>query len=216
MIKLYGHPQTRSTRISWLLAELAMDYDYQLISFAKGEHRSASYLAINPYGKVPALQDGELTLIESGAILTHLADKYSGGRLIPAVGSDERALFMQWAFFALSELEQPLWTMAKHRFALPQEHRIKDIFATAEWEFQRALEVLSIGLGERDYFVGGAFTAVDILLCHTLIWAQAFKQPIEQHNLQAYMSRIKGRPSLAAALAREAEVAAHHGLTLKS
>lgn len=205
MLKVYGYPNSRSLRITWLLEELGLDYDYQLIDFSKGDNRAPAFLSMNPAGKVPVIQDNELVLFESAAIVSHLADSYGDSAIIPAVGSAARGLFMQWSYFAVCELEQPLWTMAKHKFALPAEHRVKEVFATAGWEFQQALKVLSQGLGEQDYLLGDSFTAVDILIAHTLQWGIKFEQPIPQANLNAYRERLMSRPARVKALARETQ-----------
>jgi glutathione S-transferase len=203
VLTVYGYPKTRSTRITWLLEELAEPYDFHLVDFNKGQHRSPEYLAINPSGKVPALQDGDFLLAESGAIVTYLADKYQSVGLIPKAGSTQRALHDQWSFFALTELEQPLWLMGKHRFALPAEYRVSGVVPTAAWELQQALALLSDELADKEYILGDAFQVVDILLGHTLIWADHFHQPIAQANLQAYLNRVQQRPTLAKAVAKE-------------
>lgn len=204
MITVYGFPNTRSTRITWLLEELGEDYQYHLIDFMQGEHKSAEFLAINPAGKVPAIKLDDLLMTESGAIVSHLADSFADGGLIPAVGTMQRARYEQWSYFVLCELEQALWTMGKHRFALPEALRVAAVITTAEWEFQQALSLLSEGLGDGDYLLGEQFSAVDILAAHTLMWAEAFKQPIAQANLQAYLQRCMQRPALLKAKQKEA------------
>lgn len=203
MITLYSAPGTRGTRIAWLLEELMQPYDYHLINFAKGDSQSPEFLAINPAGKVPVMKEDELIITESAAIVTYLADKFSAGTLIPVAGTPERAKHDQWSFFALTELEQPLWTMGKHKFALPKKHRVTEVIATAQWELQKALALFSEGLGDQDYILGDQFSAVDILLCQTLIWAESFKQDIPQKNLLDYRNRIMARPSYGQAIARE-------------
>jgi len=203
MITVFGFPQTRSRRITWMLEELGQDYEFRLIDFNKGESRSPEYLAINPAGKVPAMQGDDLLLTESAAIITYLGDKFPEKKLVPKAGSAERGKFEQWSYFTLSELEQALWTMGKHRFALPKEQRVPAVLETAEWEFQRALELLEQGLGDNQYILGENFCAADILLGHTLIWGINFKQTVEQNNLQEYVKRLKKREALARAIAKE-------------
>jgi len=203
MITVYSTPNSRGTRITWLLEELGQVYDYHLIDFSKGDGKSPEFLAINPAGKVPAIEDDGLVMTESGAIVTYLADKFGDAGLIPEVGSKARGKYEQWSYFVLCELEQPLWTMGKHKFALPKEQRVTEIFPTAAWELQKALQLFSDGLGDNDYMVENRFTAVDILLAHTLIWATRFEQPIEQANLQAYLKRLSSRPALKQARQKE-------------
>ncbi|NRB39465.1 MAG: glutathione S-transferase family protein [Pseudomonadales bacterium] len=203
MITVYGYPKTRATRITWLLEELQQDYQFKRVNFAKGENRSAEFLAINPAGKVPAMQDDNLLMTESGAIVTYLADKYAAGTLIPAAGTNQRGRYEQWSYFSVCELEQGLWSIGKHKFALPEEQRVPDMINTGAWEFQKALALLSKGLGEQDYILGEQFSAVDILLVMTLHWALAFKQPIEADNVKAYYQRVINRPAFKAAWERE-------------
>ncbi|GAA3913889.1 glutathione S-transferase family protein [Litoribacillus peritrichatus] len=204
MIKVYGYPKTRATRIVWLLEEMGIDYQYCLVDFAKGESQSPEFLKVNPAGKVPAVEMDGFVMIESGAIVTHLADKYSAGELIPETGTAERARYEQWSYFALTELEQPLWTLGKHKFALPKKYRVEAALPTAAWEFQKALKLLSEGLGDKQYMLGDKFTAVDILMAQTLRWGINFKQPVEQENLLAYLEQVESRPAREKALQREA------------
>ena len=203
MITVYGYPKTRSNRITWMLEELGANYNFQLVDLMKGEGYSESYRAINPSGKVPALADDNLILTESSAIISYLGDKYGSAPLMPKPGTAERGHHDQWACFAITELEQPLWTIGKHKFALPKEQRVPAIFETAAWEFQKALALLSAGLEDKNYILGTEFSAADILLGHTLFWAIAFKQPIEQDNLKAYINRLKDRPARLAAIEKE-------------
>jgi len=210
MIKVYGYPQTRARRITWMMEELARDYEFVLVDFNKGEARSDWYLAINPAGKVPAMQDGDLVVTGSAAIVTYLGDRYPDRGLVPEAGTAARARHDQWCYFTLTELEQPLWTMGKHRFALPKEQRVPAILDTAAWEFQKALARLEQGLGDKPCILGKAFSAADILLTHTLIWGVNFKQDVKQDTLQAYLARHREREALARAIAREEAALAEH------
>jgi len=203
MIKVYGYPNSRATRITWMLEELGREYEFNLVDFSKGESQSPEYLAVNPAGKVPAIKDDDLLLLESAAIIAYLGDKNAESALVPAAGTAERAVYDQWSYFALCELEQPLWTIGKHKFALPEKQRCAEIFPTAQWEFQKALKLMSQGLGDQPYMLGDHFTAVDILLGQTLMWGMAFKQTIEQENLQKYAKRVTSRPALIRAKAKE-------------
>jgi glutathione S-transferase len=203
MLVVYGQRNSRSNRLTWMLEELGEAYDYRHVAISKGEGRQASHLGINPGGKVPVLKDGDLTLTESAAILTYLAEKFPDKELIPAQGTNDRGLFHQWSYFAVCELEQPLWTMAKHRFAIPEKHRVPAVLQTAQWEFDVALKLLSQGLGENKYILGEKFSAADILIGHTLNWASVFGMRFEQENINAYRKRLNARPALAKAVAVE-------------
>jgi glutathione S-transferase len=201
MIRLYGMPHTRSFRVLWALEEIGVEYEYQLVNLGKSEGKTPEFLALNPSGKLPAIKDGELVLTESAAICSYLADAYPDKNLIPVVGTAERALYNQWCFFVLSELEQPLWTMGKHKFALPKEYRVPEVLKTAGFEYVRALSVLETGLKGREFIVGDHFTMADLLMGHTLNWAQAFKIDHGSELLDRYLDRIRHRPAWTRALA---------------
>jgi glutathione S-transferase len=203
MLHVYGCPNTRSQRVVWALEEVGAAYDYHLVNLLAGQGRQPDYQAINPGGKVPTLVDGELILSESAAICTYLGDRFPDSGLTPPPGSVERARYNQWCFFILSELEQPLWTMTKHRFALPAKRRVPAIFETAHWEWDVAARVVATGLGERAFLVGERFTAADLLAAHTLAWARVFEMPLGSATLETYADRLLERPARARAIERE-------------
>jgi glutathione S-transferase len=203
MLTVYGCANTRSSRVLWALEEAGAEYEYLAIDLRAGAGWQPEYLALNPGGKVPTLVDGELVLTESAAICTYIGDCFPGSRLTPLVGSSERAQYNQWCYFALSELEQPLWTLAKHTFALPERRRVAAVLDTARWEFSVAAKVLAAGLGRREFIVGDRFTAADILIAHALGWARAWKLPLEHDHLAAYADRLLARPAWARTQERE-------------
>ena len=204
MLKLFSYPNTRGARVTWMLEELGEEYEFSLVPFGKNGFASGEFLKINPGGKVPALQDGELILTESAAILTYLGDKFPDKKLVPPAGSADRGRHDQWCYFVLTELEQPLWTKGKHRFMLPKDKRVPAVIETAAWEFEKALNVLSEGLGGNEFILGSAFTAADILIGHTLSWAAQAKQTIDIQNVKDYADRVLGREACKKASAREA------------
>jgi glutathione S-transferase len=179
MLVLYGTPTARATRITWALEEADAEYEYRLVDLGRGDGRSADYLAVNPTGKVPTLVDAEMVITESLAICYHLGERFPQARLIPEPGTAERARFHRWAAFAVCELEQPLWTIAKHTFALPEKLRVPAIIDTARWEF------------------------ADILTAPTLGWARKALGGLPIEALDAYADRVRSRPALARALQRE-------------
>lgn len=201
MIKAYGLNSSRSTRMLWALEEAQVEYTYHHLNFRQGEHLSKEYLSINPASKVPSLVDGELVLTESAAIVNYIANKYAP-HLAPA-SVEEKALYDQWLFFITGELEQALWTIGKNKFALPKERRVADAIELGKWEQTRSLDLLSKGLGDKDYLLGDKFTAVDIMAGHTLAWGLRFKLPLEQDNLQKYYNRITERDGYKKALEKE-------------
>lgn len=194
-MKLYGHPNSRATRALWALEEVQAEYEYVHVDLKSGQSRSDTYLALNPAGKVPTLVDGELVITESAAICLYLGDKFPESGLVPPIGSTGRAECYRWVSFAISELEQPLWTIAKHRFVLPEEKRVAAILQTAFWEFSIAAGILAKGIAD-PYATGDQFTVADILLGHTLAWARSTRIDLGHDTLNVYADRVLDRPAL--------------------
>jgi len=176
-----------------MLEELEIDYRIKEIDVHKGEGRSEEYLAVNPTGKVPALQDGSFILFESAAINTYLADKFPEKNLIPKSDSQERGLYNQWCYYVMSELEQPLWLNAKHTFIYPEQRRLPGNIESAKFEFRQALKVIEGHLDKNDYMVGNQFSGADILVAQTFMWAQMVKFPLDMPASLEFIARMKER-----------------------
>lgn len=195
---LYAIPSSRGTRVTVLLEELGIDYDYHPIRPGTEQAKS-----LHVMGKTPALKDGDLTLIESAAICLWLAQRHPEARLLPAEGTRERAEHDQFLFFVVNELEEPLWTLGRHSFVYPEAMRVPQIKDVARQEFARAIKAFERLLGGRDYAVGERFTVADVIAGHTLGWAQRAKCEVTAESVIAYRERVRSRPSFARAAARE-------------
>ncbi|MGJ8694138.1 MAG: glutathione S-transferase family protein [Thalassotalea sp.] len=179
MIKLYGVGFSRSFRTLWAAEEAGVDYEFINVNFgSKDEHGSLSelYQSLNGQGKVPTMLDGDFVLTESAAIVNYLGNKSTEKRLLPLDGTEKRAKYDEMSFFILSELEQGLWTNGKHRFALPEEWRVPEVLTkTAPFEFAKAQKTLLALKGTNTYAIGESFTMADVLLAHTISWAERFE-----------------------------------------
>ncbi len=134
MMKLYGMGPTRSLRARWALQELDAEFEFVPINLLAGENRHPDFLRLNPTGKLPVLVDGDLVLTESAAIVMYLAEKYGAKGLMPTDLS-ERAQVYRWSMFAVTELEQPHWRIARHSFVYPEDKRLPEDIALAKDEF---------------------------------------------------------------------------------
>ena len=172
-MKLYGYRNGRTLRAVWALEEAGASYEYVEVDLFRGEAREPWFLELNPAGKVPVLVDGTQTIPESAAICLHVAEKYPAAALLPPVGTPERTQCYRWSSFVLTELDSALWTIAKHRFALPRDKRVEAVIDTAVWEWSCAAKVLAEGLAGQSYLAGHSFTVADILAGHTLLWAKS-------------------------------------------
>lgn len=207
MLTVYGCPNSRSLRAVWALEEAGAEYDYVLIDLFRGAGRSPDFLKINPAGKVPALVENGTAMTESGAMLLWLAEKFPEAQLMPAAGT-ARAEALQWLMYGLTELEPPLWTIAKHRFVLPVARRNATIEETCRWEFASACSLLARHLVGRSFVAGEQFSIADIVITHCLAWAQSAKLEIVPSLLLDYMERHLARPAVTRAQAREQRPAA--------
>jgi glutathione S-transferase len=192
---LYGLAASRTRRALWALEETGLPFEFHPVDFRGGEQRSAAYLAMNPNGKVPVLKDGDFCLFESAAICNYVGEKVPERELVPVSGTQERALYDQWMFFVVGELEQPLWSIGKHKFALPKEWRRTEMFEVAAYEWTVAAGVLASQLGSRETIIPGRFTMADVMIGHTLTWAQRFKVPFGHDNLERYLNVLLARPA---------------------
>jgi glutathione S-transferase len=192
MIKLYGPARSRTFRCLWTLEELGLPYQHISLDLHKGEHKNSEFLKLNPVGRVPVLVDGSVTLFESSAICCYLAEKQPLKNLIPKPGSVEHAYFFQWLSFVTTELEQGLWTMGKHTFALPEEKRLPQMKEIGAWEFSGLANVLEKAVRGKNFLVGDMFSVADIFAAHTLIWAKGFGVPVSG-ALDQYLQNLQQR-----------------------
>ncbi len=208
-MKLYGSRNSRSLRCAWALEEAGASYDYRRVWMMKGEGRADWFLAINPAGKIPVLQDGGQTLTESMAIVLHIAEKFPASHLLPASVA-ERSEVMQAIFYAVTEIEPHLWAIAQHRFALPEDKRVPGIEPTLGWQLQRALAPVEARLAAAEFIAGGAFSAADIVTLHCLTWTLSAKLDGVGPAALAYIDRMRARPAYQRATERERAEAEKH------
>lgn len=189
-----GSVKTRAARIVWMLEELGVPYDHLPLRPASSEARQ-----VNPSGKVPVLIVDGVTLTDSVAIMTYLADKH--GQFTYPAGTLERARQDGFTCLILDELEGLLWTASRHSFILPEEMRLAEIKPSLRWEFQRNQARLADAFAG-PYLMGGMMTVPDMLLAHCLSWAGAAKFPDPAPVLAEFHARMTARPAWVRAMAR--------------
>ncbi|HYY37453.1 MAG TPA: glutathione S-transferase family protein [Xanthobacteraceae bacterium] len=192
-MKLYEFAPTRSVRVRWTLQELAVDFEAIPVNMLAGEHRSPTFLKINPAGKLPVLVDGDMVLTESIAIVLYLAEKYRDKGLIPT-DLQQRAQLMRWLLFTTTELEQPLWRIARHTRLYPEEKRLPGELALARDDFAEMANVLEEYMNGRQFVVGDRATVGDFVLAYTLDMATTAKVLNGLPRLEAYLEEMYARP----------------------
>ncbi|MGE3496552.1 MAG: glutathione S-transferase family protein [Candidatus Binatia bacterium] len=202
MITLYHYPQSRSLRVLWLLEELALPYQLEVLALGPTGLQSERYRQIHPLGRVPALRDGDVLMHESGAILEYLLERYGDGRLAPAPDSPERATFLQWFHYAEATALPPLSDLAQHSVLKPEAERIAALVPDAIARARASMAVVEGALAGRHYLCGREFTAADIMMGYTVQLAKWFHVIGEESpNQQAYLARLNARPAMQKALA---------------
>jgi glutathione S-transferase len=197
-LKVYGVAGSRAYRTLWMVKELGLDYEHVPVNFGDGSTKNPEYLAINPNGRIPAIDDDGLKLCESMAINLYLAKKHDKGFWPNTLAGEARAL--QWSFWAMTELEKPALAALLHRMFLPEEKRDPKLADEGEQQLQQPLKVLDAALAETGYLVGSSFTVADLNVASILSWAR-----LARVDLSAF-PHVK--QWLAAALQRPAAVKA--------
>ncbi|MGH8687472.1 MAG: glutathione S-transferase family protein [Burkholderiales bacterium] len=197
-IELYSWPMSSGTRAQWALEELGIPYKYVALDGKKSEHRAASYLAVNPHGKVPGLVDGDQRLFESAAILLHLGDKYGAAKkLWPADAGQARADAVSWTVWAMTELGPFMMQYLYHGLDTPVSYRPADRSkAAADYcksQLDRMLDTLEARLAGRDYLLG-EFTLVDVAAASWIALGGALGlQIVGRPRVTAWCERCTGR-----------------------
>ena len=199
MYTVIGHPASRAIRVTWMLEELGADYEINPAAPGSDEMKK-----VNPTGKAPALKDGNALIIDSAAICQYLADKH--GALTHKAGTPERGHQDSFTFFAMDDMECPLWTEAKHRFLLPEELRAPNIKEACRYEFGKAMRALEDRFGEGPFVTGDQFTVPDLLLGHCAVWASSIEFELPGGKVGDYFERVLARPARARATERGKEV----------
>ena len=194
MLKLYGTPPTRALRVVWLLNELGLEHELHPVDLMQDEHHQQDFLSLNPAAKVPVLVDGNLVLTESAAIQLYLAEKYPQAGFIPETLED-RAQMYRWMFFLVTEVEQPLWRIARHTFVYPDEKRIPQDVELARQECLEMIAVLERHMSEREFMVGDRLSVADFNAAYTLDWANTDEMLASAPRLRDYLKAMYARPT---------------------
>lgn len=194
MMKLYGAPPTRALRVLWAINELGLDCDIVPIDLMAGDSRKPEFLRLNPAAKVPVLVDGDVVLNESAAIVMYLAEKHPEKGLMPS-DLRQRAEAYRWILFTMTELEQPLWRIARNSFIYAEDKRQPSDVAIAREEFVTMAKVLDRHMEGRQFIVGDRFSAADCVTAYVIDWASVNELLGDLPQLRAYVERMYARPA---------------------
>lgn len=190
-MQLYELGFTRSIRARWTLQELGVDFEAISVNLFAGEAQRPEFLKLNPAAKIPVLVDGDFVLTESAAIVLYLAEKYR--KFLPT-DARGRAEVNKWLLFTVTELEQPLWRIAKNRNLYPEAQRLAADIPLASEDFRAMADVAEKHMQRRTFAVGDSVTVADFVLAYTLDWANEVRLLDRCPQLVAYMERMYARP----------------------
>ncbi len=200
-ITLYHSPQTRSSGALTLLEELHAPYKIHVLDMKAGEQRQSAYLAVNPMGKVPAIQHGDAIITEQVAIGIYLADLFPEAGITPAIGDPLRGPYLRWFVFYAACFEPALIDKALKREA-------GSVAMSPYGELQTTVNTVIAHLDKGPWMLGGKFTALDVLWGSALTWMTQFGLVEAVPPVKAYIDRWNARPSVTKAAEIDAQLLA--------
>ncbi|HBZ44529.1 MAG TPA: glutathione S-transferase [Maritimibacter sp.] len=202
MIRLHAVPGSRSFRVHWMLAELGIEPEIETYRIGDGSLGTEDFRAVNPAGRVPALEIDGMTLIESGAIVEYLCET-RGAALWRAPGDAERADWLQWLHYAetVAVLVQNL--NLQQVFLPDPSMRSPTVIGMEVRRLATVLKPLEARLGRQDYMLAGGFSGVDVMYGFAIEAAFHYVHRDRFPALQAYAARLADRPAYQAALSAQ-------------
>ena len=205
MLRIHHVPATRGFRVIWLCEELDVPYEIVPVDFSRQYRASAEWRAMNPVGKVPVMTAGHLVMFESGAMVQHVLDRHGGGRLEPARGTREHALYLQWSWFSEATFTRPLGEIVNHRREFG-DRAIPEVIEEMTSRARLCVDALDREVCGKDYLAGD-FTAADIMMGYALrSYRRLLPDDTLPVNVGAYWERLTVRDAYRAAIAAESPV----------
>jgi glutathione S-transferase len=185
---LYHAVPSRSMVVRWMLEELGVPYEIELLQLETEDHKREEYLAVNPMGKVPALRHGKTVVTETAAICAYLAEVFPDAGLDVPVGSPLRGDYLRWLFFSPVTVEPAvLWKTLGSV--------VTDVDYQPFAELDTVARTLQSAVRDREFIVGEHFTAADVMIGSSIMWGLQLMPVMPAHpELVAYWGRLEQRP----------------------
>jgi glutathione S-transferase len=188
-IVFFHNPNTRARIVHWMLEECGAPYRVELLDFAKKQHKTPEYLALNPLGKVPTIVHRGTVVTEAAAICAYLADAFPEHRLAPSPTDPARGTYFRWLFFASGCLEPAL---VDHQYQRPELARAGVV---GYGSYDEAIDAIERAITPGPWILGEQFTAADVFVGTHLGWGLRFGTIAERPAFARYVERRAQRPA---------------------
>lgn len=184
----HTNPMSRGRIVRWLLEELGVEYRTVVQEYGAGM-KSPEYLAINPMGKVPAIEHRGMVVTETAAICTYLADAFPQAGLAPATDDPLRGPYLRWMFFAAGPLEAAVTANALGQLPPPEKAGF-----VGYGSFEQTMDTLEIAASSASpWLLGECFSAADVYVGSQVDFGLAFKSIPERPAFTAWAQRLRER-----------------------
>ena len=200
MLKVHFVAGTRAGRVVWLLEELGLEYEVNIMPFTKEGLKSAEHRSRHALGRVPVLEDGDISIFESGAIIDYVLERHKNGGLKPSSDSSEFPLYLQWYHYCEGMVMPPMNQIVVQTILLPPDRRDETVLNQAKNLLSKSLAPVNENLADKDYLIGD-FSAADLMLGHSCFMANRLGCVSEEmQNIKDYVARINARPAFQKAI----------------
>ena len=201
MITVWGGQTSRSLRVVWLLEEMGLAYRVRQVDMLSDEE-DVEFLAVNPAKFIPVLQDGDVTMVESVAMMEYLMARYGPTPLAPRPDDPAFALYQQFLHLGEAGLATLMMPVIVSRFLAPEAERQNWGASWAQDAAQRRLKLVRPQLARSPYLAGETFTAADISVSYALELGRRHNVIALGDAEEAYLARTMGRDAYKRALER--------------
>lgn len=202
-MKLYHCKGARSLRAVWMLEEMGLDYELVVLPFPPRVFQK-EYLAINPLGTIPWLEDGEARLSESAAICQYLGTQYGPSDLVVQPREADYARYLNWMFFSDATATFPQTLVLRYTELEPEARRVPQVAEDYRKWFLGRMRFVDANLEGRDYLAAGRFTAADITVGYAVYLAKRLRIDGDlSPRIQDWYARLTARAAFKRADARE-------------
>jgi len=200
MLKVHFAPNSRAGRIIWLLEELSLPYEVNNMAFHPKDLKSDEHRKRHPLGRIPVLDDGEIRIYESGAIIEYVLERHKNGGLKPSVDDERYPEYLQWFHYCEGMVMPPINTIVVQTILLPPDRRDETVLGQAQRLLTKSLAPVNETLEGKDYLIGD-FSAADLMLGHSCFMGNRMGcVPDEMAHLKQYVEKISNRKAFKTAI----------------